>query len=294
MTLEGRVVANFGQRAAVRTADRNLIRCHIRRRPGLVVCGDFVVYKEQADGGFVIEQCLPRGGTLARPDRKGRLKPLAANIDRLVVVIAPRPQPDWVMVDAFVTYAAQQGLQARLLLNKADTLDDTPASAELTRTGALYAECAGPVIHSSCHTGAGIDELAGALAHGTAVLVGQSGVGKSSIVQALLPDQAVQTRAISSVTGLGSHTTTTTMLYQLGSGALIDSPGVREFDIGHIEPGALQRGFPEFDDHAPHCRFSDCTHVHEPGCAVKAAVDNALIAEVRWRHYRRLLERYKA
>lgn len=289
--MHGQVIANFGQLAAVRDDGGNLLQCRTQRRTGLVVCGDEVECRGRPDGGWVVERRLPRRTTLARPDRKGRLKPLAANIDQLLIVIAPRPAPDWTLVCAYLAYAHHQALRPVLVLNKTDQLDPGEHAA-LLDTAEVYAGIC-PVVRTSCKKPGRIQPLREILNARTSVLTGQSGVGKSSVVKALLPDQDVQTRAVSEATGLGSHTTTTTMLYRLGdAGALIDSPGVRQFNVAHLEPRAIRRSFTEFNDYAAQCRFDDCTHLHEPGCAVLQAVEVGELAGVRWEHYRDLLKQH--
>jgi ribosome biogenesis GTPase len=146
------------------------------------------------------------------------------------------------------------------------------------------------VIRNSCKTENGLDELKMLLKQHTGILIGQSGVGKSSIIKSLLPDKDIQTQAISAATGFGAHTTTTAMLYHLPeSGEIIDSPGVREFNVSHLDAETIRSGFIEFRKLQDSCKFNNCTHLHEPGCAVLNAVTQNEIDAQRWENYRKLL-----
>lgn len=289
--MRGRVIANFGQRLAVRNQAGEMIQCNSLRRFGLLVSGDWIEYQQQNNQSYVIKQVFPRRSSLERPDRRGRPKPLAANIDQLLVVVASIPAPDWVMVSAYLVYAMHHGLKAALVLNKSD-LFATQGDNNFLDTANIYTYLDYPVIKTSCKSGAGINELKKILTGHTSVLVGQSGVGKSSIVKQLLPDQQIQINAVSAATGQGSHTTTTTMLYQCNNGGeLIDSPGVRQFSIVHLPAESIRKGFIEFNEYSDQCQFANCSHIQEPGCAVIAAVEEGSVVKQRWQHYKELLNR---
>lgn len=292
--MRGRVIANFGQLVAVRDKQDKIIQCKTRRRTGLIVSGDWIEYSSLDEKQYVIDSIEPRRSCLARPDRRKQNKPLAANLDQLLVVFAPKPEPDWTLVSSYLVYAAHHGLKATLLLNKKDLL--TAANkAEILEWIERFTDIGYTAISTCCKEETGLNHLLPELKQRTSVLVGQSGVGKSSIVKALLPDQQVQVQAISAATGLGSHTTTTTTLYKLATdGELIDSPGVRQFSVEQLSPESIREGFIEFAQYSDDCQFSDCTHLHEPGCAVLAAVEKGLIAKPRWQHYQELLERVSA
>lgn len=288
--MRGRVIANFGAVAAVETSDGQIICCNSRRKLDLIVCGDRVEWQPQtgnAQAG-VIEERLPRTSTLSRPDRKRQLKPLAANFDQLLIVSAPIPEPDAYLIDAYLVYAEHIGTSPVIVINKDDLCENGDARFE--RLQQRYRRLGYPVIHSSCKTAGGLAALKQQLAGHTSILVGQSGVGKSSIAKNLLPDRDIQTGTVSTVTGLGAHTTTTTMLYHLKEGGnLIDSPGVREFSLTHLEPETIRNGFIEFRE-LPPCRFNDCSHLREPGCSVLAAVGAGRIDKERWQNYKKMLE----
>ncbi|MBN1378072.1 MAG: ribosome small subunit-dependent GTPase A [Gammaproteobacteria bacterium] len=288
-----KVIANFGHNIAIRTEKGELINCLNLKRLGLLVCGDLVEYSRQSDGSVIIQSVLPRKSELSRPDKRGQLKPLAANLHQLVVVIAPVPAPDWLMVSSYLLYAQHHGLHTSIILNKSDLLEKTGLE-DLKRYLQTYQSLGVPVVIASCKLPDTTGKISQLFSNRTSVLVGQSGVGKSSIVQTLLPDQQIQIKTISAITGLGSHTTTTTMLYQLeGGGELIDSPGVRQFSIEYFEPEVLQQNFLEFNSYRQHCQFKNCTHLHEPGCAVRLAVEQGEITRLRWSHYCELMQRCK-
>ena len=199
-----------------------------------------------------------------RREPRGKLKPVAANIDQIVVVIASRPSFEQGMLDRYLVAAEIIGARPAVVFNKADLLNDE-ARARLERKLALYSGLGYPLLFTSTRTTDGLKDLHAQLRHHTSVLVGQSGVGKSSLVQALLPERAVRIGDLSNVTGLGRHTTTTAMLYHLPDGGdLIDSPGVRDFALWPVDAQTLARGFVEFRPWLGHCKFRDCNHRGEP------------------------------
>jgi len=287
----GRVVAHYGRSALVEEAAGALSLCTWRRRAGRVYCGDRVRWRPTGPGQGVIEAVEPRRNLLSRADARGRLHPTAANVDRVVVVVAPRPEPGELTIDRYLVAAAQADAEPLVLVNKWDLVEAAGDAARWRARLAPYEAAGVAVLAASAHTGAGLEALRAALRDGTSILVGQSGVGKSSLVKALLPDLEVRIGALSAASGQGRHTTTTTTLYHLPEGGdLIDSPGVREFGLGPLEPRTVQRGFPEIERAAAGCRFADCTHTVEPDCAVRAAAEAGRIPPSRYEAYRRLLE----
>jgi ribosome biogenesis GTPase len=286
----GEVVANFGAKCLISGEDGQVHRCVARRRAGYPVCGDQVQWGKQPNGDGIIASIQPRHSVLERPDRRGHLKPLAANFDQLVVVAAAPPGFDPSLIDRYFVAAEHLGVQPLLVINKADLLygDSTQEAERLTERYQVlgYASC-----YASSETEHGMQALNALLAGRTSILVGQSGVGKSSIANRLLPDREIRVGALSESSGLGSHTTTTTILYALPEGGrLIDSPGVREFPLEHLEGPQIAAGFREISEVAEQCRFHNCSHAVEPGCAVRAAVDSGSIHEARYRNYLQLLE----
>ena len=286
----GLVVGAFGHTALVEDAGGRLWRCRVPRRQGPVVCGDRVAWlPEHGDQGRVVE-VKPRRSALVRPGAGGRLKPLAANIDRLLVVVAPAPPPERGLLDRYLVAAELLDLPAAIVCNKSDLLD-AAARADMAAGLAVYGHLGYPVVWASTRTEDGLAALRALLQEDTAIFVGQSGVGKSSLVKALVPEAELRTGALSAASGLGRHTTTAARLYHLpGGGAIIDSPGVRDFHLWPVEPAELARGFREFHPFLGRCRFRDCRHLEEPHCAVRAAAEAGAIDSGRYAGYRRLLQ----
>lgn len=269
---QGRVIARHGQNLVVADAEERLHHCLWRQNLGHIVCGDQVVWQSTGAEGGVVTALLKRETVLARPDYSGREKPLAANISQLVVVLAPRPEPSEYLLDQYLVTAETIGVKTLIAFNKIDLLDE-PARAALDRRFALYETIGYPLIRISARFEHGLDPLIERLKDQTSILVGQSGVGKSSLINALIPDQDIQIGRLSQATGLGRHTTSTTTCYTLPEGGLlIDSPGVRSFRLLQLSGELLEQGFREFRPHLGQCRFRDCRHRQEPGCALAAAL----------------------
>jgi ribosome biogenesis GTPase / thiamine phosphate phosphatase len=280
----GRVLTRFGAQLVIEDETGQARRCTTRRRLQDAVCGDRVEWAPGEAGNDVVTAILPRRNLLERLDPRGQIRAVAANIDQVVLVAARRPPPQWPLVDRYLVAIETLEATALLVINKADLED---SAAEDTRPmEALYRGLGYDVLHTSATTGLGLDTLRARLKGCTSVLVGQSGVGKSSLIQALLPDEDLRIGEVSEATGEGRHTTTAARLYHLpGGGDLIDSPGVRDFTPPPLPPAALARGFVEFRPHLGHCRFHNCVHDREPGCAVKAAVASGEISAERYASY---------
>ena len=285
-TLEARVIATFGRHLTVRDGAGRQLRARPFGRALTIVCGDRVLCRADArhDELHVVE-VLPRQSALYRANQRGRTEPVVANLSRLLVVLAPLPAPDLFVVDRYLAAAESGHIGAMLVVNKDELGIDADLGAEL----AAYAAAGYAAVRCSAHTGIGTDELLAAVPDGAiAALVGQSGVGKSSLIARLLPDEQV---AIGELVRAeeGRHTTTASRLFDLpGRRALVDSPGVRDFApaIDSLEPRSL--GFVEVERLAPGCRFADCRHMREPGCAVSAAAEAGALHPRRYESYRRL------
>ena len=276
----GIVVTRHGATAAVADSSQEIQVCLLRQNLGHVVCGDRVIWQRTGGNSGVVTAVSERTTVLARPDYAGRDKPLAANLTQLVVVVAVEPAPSGYLVDQYLAAAETLGIRAAIAVNKVDLLQ-SPADPRLDRL-AGYETIGYPVIRVTAREAHGLDALITRLRNETSILVGQSGVGKSSLVKALLPDQDIQTGRLSSATGLGRHTTSAATLYFLPSGgSLIDSPGVRSFRLPAMDRQQLERGFREFRPFLGHCQFSNCVHQDEPGCALRAAATEGLVAQ--WR-----------
>ena len=284
----GTVLASYGRGVLVQAPGMTL-HCALSGRKQRVVCGDRVVwaYPPSADEPTV-QSVEPRRNVIERIDSRGRPEPVAANIDRLAVVVAPEPAPDWFLVDRYWAGAVLKDLSAVLVVNKRD-LPTEDLQTELGTYRGLDMQC----LEVAAHLGAGVAELRQALGHGVTLLVGQSGVGKSSLVNALIPDAEAQTAALTRDVE-GRHTTTTARWYALGvDAAIIDAPGVRDFAPPASLVRAAERGFVEILAHSTACRFKDCRHLEEPGCAVRSAVEARQISPRRYESYRRLFRLYE-
>ena len=239
----------------------------------------------KSEGLGVVVAIEPRDTVLKRPDLYGNLKPVAANVEQMLVVFAPLPTPSSALLDRYLVAAELSNIPATLVLNKADLIDETlrPFVDELSD---MYRRLGYPVLEVCAHQSEGLAPLHEALAGKTSVFVGQSGVGKSSLVNGVMPEADLQVGELSSNSGLGQHTTTTARLFRLPEGGrLIDSPGIREFGLWHISEEELLHGYRELSERAGHCRFRNCTHRHEPGCALREAAENGEVSEERLHNF---------
>jgi ribosome biogenesis GTPase len=288
-TRDGLVIVNYGKSQLVEDRDGNLHRCVARRALDAVVCGDRVIWEGAGGQTGVITAILPRQTVLGRGDGARRVRPLAANIGQLIVVAATKPGPDRFLLDKYLLAAELIPVTPVLVFNKADLL--TPGERKrLESLAGEYAAIGYPTLFTSALRNTGIERFTQTLAGRTGILVGQSGVGKSSLVRRLLPEREITIGKLSQASGQGRHTTTATTLYHLPHGGhLIDSPGVRDFRPGRTTAEELARGFPEFRPWLGQCRFSDCRHVEEPRCAIIAAENQGKINTRRLESYRQLL-----
>lgn len=284
----GLVIANHGQTLIVEAGNGQLQRCAARQNLGRLACGDRVVWQASSTGDGVVVAVDERRSLLTRPDYNGQPRPVAANLDAVAVVLAPSPEPSEYLIDRYLIAIAAIGVQGLLVLNKTDLLDRA-ALAALAERFESYRRIGYPLLPVSGHTAHGLAELRAWLRGRASLLVGQSGVGKSSLIKALLPDREVRIQAVSAATGHGAHTTSASTLYHLpGGGDLVDTPGVRSFELGEIRASDLERGFPELAPHLGRCRFTDCRHETEPDCALRDATARGEIAPRRLDSYRQL------
>jgi ribosome biogenesis GTPase len=285
---EGRVIVNFSRHVLVQEDSGTRVDCQIRGRKLAPVAGDRVRFSIQRSGFGVIDEVLPRRSVLERHDPNKRAAPLAANVDRMCIVVAPVPAPEPYLIDKYTVAAALLGIEPVVVMNKMDLADgEDPALRDaLDELLADYSELGLKAFSTSAADGRGIEALRAALAGVTSIVVGPSGVGKSSLVKRLVPDLDLRVGEISRASGEGKHTTTRTTLFDLpGGGSLLDSPGVRDFYLWPMPLRELARGFVEFRPLAARCKFSDCTHRMEPQCAVRAAVDDGTLLTRRYEAY---------
>jgi len=302
--LRGRVIAAFGRHFTVEFPDGSQRQCYPRGKKGLATVGDDVDIAIEGQKEGAIDAILPRRNLLYRSDDM-RSKQFAANVDQLLVVVATEPEFSHDLVGRALASAWSVGISPVLLLNKVDRL---PKLEHARRRVAQLASIGVPVIELSAHDlDATRATLAPILRGKTSILLGQSAMGKSTLLNALVPDAMAATREHSEALNAGKHTTTSTRLYHLppslfgetldspnatptgGYGDLIDSPGFQGFGLQHLSVEDIERGFPEFAKYAEQCRFYNCTHRHEPGCAVLAARDAGEIHAERYTLFTRIL-----
>jgi ribosome biogenesis GTPase len=270
---------------ALEGADAGSIhRCVARTNLGPIVAGDRVIWRAAPGLTGVIVSRQPRSCVLERPDNFGRLKPMAANIDQMLIVFASKPAPQPNLIDRYLVAAELLGVRPVLVLNKADLLNDESRriiSPLIDQYEGLAYTCVSVI--SSRHQAADLAHLPTLIQGRISIVVGQSGVGKSSLINTLLPELNLEVGALSQHSGEGTHTTVRATLFHVPSGGqLIDSPGIRDFSLWHIDLNALQRGFIEINDAAARCKFRDCRHEGEPACAVAQAVADGTISARRF------------
>ncbi len=261
-----------------------LHRCVTRTHLGAIVAGDLVTWRAGADQTGVIESRAERRSILERQDNFGRLKTVAANIDQMLILLAVEPYPQPMLIDRYLVAAELMQINAAIVLNKIDLLtndNQTDLDALLDRYQRLGYRTS--KILSSRHFTPELETLEPIIEGQTSIVVGQSGVGKSSLINALLPEAKLQTGELSETSREGTHTTTQAKLFHLPSGGqLIDSPGIRDFGLWHIDSAQLSFGYIEIAEHAAHCKFRNCLHLEEPECAVRRAVNKQEIHSERF------------
>ena len=292
----GTVIAHFGQQLEIEPLEGEhegeLVRCFVRANIDSLVTGDRVIWRAGRGGQGVIVARCDRSSLLQRPDNFCALKPVAANIDHIILVIAPEPEPHDNLIDRYLVAAENTGIPAVILLNKTDLLNER--NRESIESMLAEYRALGYQVERTCSADpqAGpSDTITSLVRDRTSVFVGQSGVGKSSIIRTLLPDEDIRVGAVSESTGKGIHTTTTARLFHVpGGGALIDSPGIREFGLWHMEPADIEYGFREIRDLTGQCKFRNCRHHGDPGCALDAAVADGRISPRRLKSFHRILQ----
>lgn len=294
--LTGQIIASHGRHYTVEFPDGSTRQCFPRGKKAGAAVGDHVLIQPQGVAEGVIERIEDRRNLLYRSDDM-RTKQFAANVDQLLIVVAVEPafSPD--LIGRALVAAQSAGISPLLVLNKADLVDKLDKARTQVQTLASAPEPPVPVVLTNAldseHTAATLLPL---LRGKCSLLLGQSGMGKSSLLNALIPQALAPTQEHSVALGAGKHTTTSTRLYHLpgGDGTLIDSPGFQSFGLYHLSPGDIERGFPEFAPHAAHCRFYNCTHRKEPDCGVMAGVKSGAIQAERHDLYLRILAENEA
>jgi ribosome biogenesis GTPase len=290
----GVVISRYGQHADVEDGNGDILRCNIRRTINSLVCGDKVLWRrakmtENLLQG-VIEAVHDRHSVLTRPDFYDGIKPVAANIDQIMIVSAVLPDFSPSIIDRYLVATEDVEIEPVLLLNKTDLLTDDQ-QAYIYDYIEMYRQIGYSFHLVSNKTQRGLDEIQALLKDRVSIFVGQSGVGKSSLTNSLLPQSNIETREVSENSRLGVHTTTVARLYHFPSGGeLIDSPGIRDFALWHLDPDRVTWCFKEFRDYLGGCKFRDCKHLKDPGCLIRQAVDEGKIHQQRYDSYHRILQ----
>ena len=286
-----RVIESFGRRVTVATRDGAVMPAELFGKRITCVCGDEVTIRlpSQSSGDVAkVVTVEPRRTSFARTDSRGRTEPLAANLSLVAVIVAPEPPPDPYITDRYLAGAALASITGIIVVNKSELPSASEGQFEsLVRE---YESANYDVIRLSAQQAESVAPLKARLADSVAMFVGQSGVGKSTLTNALVPESLRPTRTISESTGEGRHTTVSTALFRIpGGGELIDSPGVRDYAPPPVEDANVQVGWPEILALAPECRFNNCLHLREPRCAVTAAVAAGTLSARRYDSYKRLV-----
>ena len=286
------VIGTFSRRMNLQLENHAEISARIKGKTLRPVCGDHVIAEPiENEPEWLITSICPRENELSRPDSRGRKEILAANLTCVVVMAAAEPKPDWFVVDRYLAAAEIMDTEGIVVFNKTDL---QPSIEQTQPVLDDYAKVGYSVLQCSVKDGASLDKLSSALQGKTAIIVGQSGVGKSSVINYLISDADLRTGELSDSTGEGKHTTVNSVMLNLpGGGAVIDSPGVRDYAPTIENAQDVNRGFREIFELGQRCRFANCVHLREPNCAVKDAAENNEISLRRYESYKRLMSSSK-
>lgn len=322
-TLTAHVISHHGRQlfaetSATDTNQTERIKCKIRQNLGDIACGDYVLVQRNIIGNSdtqkgsgekqhvkkgqvektharienVVVAVKERKNLLTKTGFAGAIKPVAANIDQLLIVTSLKPKPNSYLIDRYLTAAENLPADAIIVINKIDLMDDATKKV-VDKLSKIYKDIGYRVIQTSIKQNIGLDELSDTLNNNTSILVGLSGVGKSSIVKAILPKIEIKIGETSKASGEGKHTTTVSAFYHLkDNGIIIDSPGVRDFTPTHSSIEEITHGFIDVRKFSGLCKFSNCTHHNEPECAMKQAVIDGELNEIRLNNYLRLVDEF--
>ncbi|MFK8066882.1 MAG: ribosome small subunit-dependent GTPase A [Gammaproteobacteria bacterium] len=297
----GKVITNFGKKVLVEVEHGKKIKCSIRQNLGKLVAGDEVVWEQGLEASTgIISQLKERTNLLSRPGFRGEMRMIAANISLIgiVVPVVPGIHPD--MIDRYLVASSQLGIPSFIILNKIDLIVEQAHWEAIEEILQPYIDLEIPIVQTSNLKNEQQrlqprDALHAQLSDHVSVFVGASGAGKSSLINSLMPDLDIRIGELSEATGLGSHTTSNSILYHLPSGGdLIDSPGIRQFTPEPCSLSELEQHFDDFEAFLGKCKFNNCTHTHEPDCEIIQAIDDGHISAQRLQSFHRLLQEFEA
>ncbi len=278
----GLVITRYGQRLLVEHESGALYQCTSRRNIELSVAGDRVIFQATDNGEGVVTALLARQNSLVRSQKR-----IAANIDALWLVVAIEPHYQFELIDRYLVVAENAQLPINIVVNKIELSADMD---KVKRDFSMYQSAGYTVHYLSVKTLTNVAEFKAQLNHKSHIFLGQSGVGKSSLINQLIPDLNLRVSELSNKSKLGKHTTTNTTLYHIPSGGdLIDSPGIREFQLDELTNQEILSGFREFKPFIGLCKFRNCAHINEPNCAIKEAVESGAINAMRYHNYLNLI-----
>ncbi|CEK11781.1 ribosome small subunit-dependent GTPase A [Legionella hackeliae] len=288
--LTGLVLTRFSRHAEIEDNSGNRIHCSIRPNIDSLVAGDRIIWQPEGTGQGVVLSRFPRDSMLGRPDKRGDFKPIAANITQIMVVVAAKPELSWPLLDSYLVMAESLKLKICIVLNKVDLA----CKSIRTDLEAFYEPLGYTLLFTCQNDSESYLRLQEALNHHISVFVGQSGVGKSSLIAGILPHEAnIQTAEISLISELGCHTTRNSRLYHLpNGGALIDSPGVRELGLWHMPLNEIVDGYRELKHYSKNCKFRNCNHHDTPGCAIISALESGQIPLKRYDNFLKITTQF--
>ena len=280
--LQGLVITRYGQRQLVESNNGDLFQATGRQNIGLSVAGDRVLFQKVEGDEGVVTAIYPRKTELKRQDRL-----IAANIDQLWLVVAIEPHYQFELIDRYLIMAENSNLPINIIVNKIELSNN---DNQLSNDFSHYIDLGYDVHFLSVKNKTNLEKLKKSLVDRSHIFLGQSGVGKSSLINSLIPDLDLRVNEISTKSKLGKHTTTNTTIYHIPSGGdLIDSPGIREFQLDDLTEKQIVNGFREFKSLIGKCRFRNCQHINEPNCAIKKAIESGHINSSRYESYLNIL-----
>lgn len=290
LLLDGLVISRYSKHAEIEDAAGLRVHCSIRPNIDSLVAGDRVIWQGEGEGQGVVLSRYPRQSVLSKQNSRGQEKPIAANITQVIIVVAPKPEISWPLLDSYLIMTTALHLKPVILLNKIDL----PSDAIKERLIHDYQPLGYPLLFVSKEQTDSYQQLDNILNEEVSVFVGQSGVGKSSLIAAVLPHETgIETQEISENAQLGKHTTSNSRYYHLTcGGALIDSPGVREFNLDHLDAMTILQGYPEFKPFLSNCKFRNCNHIDDLGCGIVTGVQEGKLSALRYENFVKLCQQY--